>query len=219
MPHPTPKPPPPLGTLLWRPFLLFSLAPPLDQTLRWSNHALGFYNGILHIVVFFPSWLLLVVPWTVLIHALCRWRQRRRFLAWWTLAPACLPLAFVLIGLLLSPPTSHHRFHQFTGTNLPANAADLHHHFEGGGIADYGDTYSFGTTPNEVDRLIHDLDLEEVPSHEAWISPSILSPLPDSPDFRTWEGGTTYQTSKRNWHTFLLTDAKRTKVYLYICRT
>jgi hypothetical protein len=216
MTTPETKPPWSLEDLLWLSAILFHTPYIIDQTIRWTDHAWGFFNGIVHLAIFFPPWLVLIAPWTAIVHAVYRWRQWRRFLAPLALAPAAAPLLVISLGLLSTPPTPATRFQIFTGIQLPANTTRLQTHFTGGGIADKGDTYYFETTPIEVMRLIEALQLAPVENDLAALQ-SLLRPLPGGPDFQTWEGGHTYERldeHKRRAYA-LHTDTSQTRVYLY----
>jgi hypothetical protein len=46
------------GLLLLISFTLFNLGYIVDQTVRWSDHAQGFFNGVVHILFFGVGWCL-----------------------------------------------------------------------------------------------------------------------------------------------------------------
>lgn len=125
----------------------------------------------------------------------------------------------MLVSLLVDPPSPTKRFEKFTKTSLPGNAWDLHFRFTGGGIADYGDTYYFKTTPSEVDRLIEELGLveDEVYGQEG-MSYTIIKTLEDCPDFSSWEGSKQFKgwDERRHWFYYLITDSTRTQVYVMV---
>lgn len=126
----------------------------------------------------------------------------------------------VTIGVLLvEPPTPSRRFRNFAKTEMPENARNLHYHFTGGGVADYGDTYYFETTPEEVDRIIVRMHLDEDKFYgREGLTHTSIKKLADCPDFSTWKGARQYKgwDETRNWFYYLITDASRTRVYIMI---
>ena len=196
-------------------FVLCNLAFIIDQTFRWSNHAEGFMNGIYHILFLGIAWLVYFIPWSLLIFTLYKWRKWKRFRTLWVLAPAIFIFLSMIAGLIFQPPIPAKRFKRFTRTELPANIQNLHYNFSGGGIADYYDTYYFETTPEEVDRIISAMGLDEnksYPAEEArYLSPSQLEVYPD---ISTWKDAKQYKSDNHAWFYILLTDASRTKVYI-----
>jgi len=207
------------GLLLLISFVLFNFGYIVDQTVRWSDHAHGFLNGVFHIFFFGIAWCFYLLPWSAVMFALYRWRKWQRFRTQWVLAPAALVLIATIGGLLFQPPTPSKRFKNFAKTELPANVQNLHYHFTGGGIADYGDTYYFETTPEEVERIISEMRLDEDEFYgQEGLTHTTVSPLADCPDFSTWDGAKQYRgwDDRQHWFYYLITDATRTKVYMMI---
>jgi hypothetical protein len=127
----------------------------------------------------------------------------------------------VAIGaLIIHPPTPRNRFRSFAKIELPANAGNLHFHFTGGGIADYGDTYYFETTPGEVERIIRELNLSQDSAYgfEGNYHTSIEK-IPGCPDFHSWVGARQYRgnDADENWFYSLITNSSKTQVYMRIC--
>ena len=127
--------------LLAASFAVFAFAGVLDQAVRWSHPLEGALNGLLQTIFTGFAWLFFVLPLSLGIHGLYRWRHWERHRTRAILAPASACVLFVLAGFVFDPPTPSHRLHRFTGARLPASARDLRTHFRGGGLADYGDTY------------------------------------------------------------------------------
>ena len=47
-------------------FLLFGLAVTLNQTLRWTDHWMGFMNGVFHTRILGFAWLIIyIAPWAL----------------------------------------------------------------------------------------------------------------------------------------------------------
>jgi hypothetical protein len=207
------------GLLLLISFALFNLGYIVDQTVRWSDHAQGFLNGVIHILFFGIAWCFYLLPWSLIVFGLYRWRGWKRFRTQWVLAPAVLVLLATIGGLLVQLPTPARRFKNFAKTELPANAENLNYHFSGGGVADYGDTYYFETTPEEVDRIIGDMRLEEDEYYgREGLTHTSVSALPGCPDYSTWKAAKQYKgwDDKQHWFYYLITDDSRTKVYMMI---
>ena len=113
------------------------------------------------------------------------------------LVPSILAICWVLVIFIVDPPAARSRFKKFTGVELPKNARDLGFSGEGGGLADFCDTYFFQSTPDEVDRLIRDLGLEEDTFWNGRKSSGLPGlPLPGCPDFRTWQNSRHYHAEK-----------------------
>lgn len=198
-------------------FTLVNLGYIIDQTIRWSDHVIGFYNGVVHVIFIGIAWCFWFLPWSLIIFALYRWRKWTRFRALWVLAPAVLVLLSILGGLVLNPPTPEWRFKAFAKTELPTNARNLHFDFSGGGVADYNDTYYFETTPEEVDRIIAEMGLRENGDYgRTEFAYAAISLLPNCPDYSTWEDAKQYLGDMESWRYYLITDASRTKVYIMI---
>lgn len=207
------------GMLLIISFALFNLGHIVAQTLRWTDHFQGFLNGVFHIMVFGIVWCFSLLPWSLIVFGLYRWRSWKRFRTQWVLAPAVLVLLATIGGLLFQPQTPARRFKSFTKTELPMNVQNLHCHFTGGLIADYSDTYYFETTPEEVGRIIRDMRLDEDEFYgQEYLTYTIVSRLPGCSDFSKWEGVKLYQgwDDKEHWFYYLITDASNTKVYMVI---
>jgi len=200
-------------------FGLFNLGPMLVSIFRYTNPFHGFLNGLFHVFVFGLVWIVYLLPWSLLIYALYRWRKWSRFRIHWVLAPAILWTLLSIASLIIDPPTAKRRFLTFAGTNLPTNNQDLHRDFTGGGLTDYSDTWYFRTTPDEVDRLILEMKLEPDKQYgDKEISYTPIRPLTGWPDLNAWEGAVQYQRcdEKSGWFYYLITDATRTQVYILI---
>ena len=207
------------GLLLLISFVLFNLGYIIYQIVRWSDHAQGFLNGLIHILVFGTAWCLYLLPWSLIVFGLYRWFSWKRFRAQWVLAPAVLVFLATTGGLLFQPPSPTRRFKKFAKTELPASAENLHYHFSGGGVSDYGDTYYFETSPEEVDRIIREMRLDEDEYNgQEGLGHKVVSVLPGCPDYSRWEGAKQYKgwDDKRHWFYYLITDGSRTKVYMMI---
>ena len=133
--------------------------------------------------------------------------------------PSILIMILLAASLIIDPQNPANRFNRFAKTELPINAQDINFRFSGGGFADYADTYYFKTTSKEVDRLIADLGLAEDEFYgRKGMSHTIVSPLPGSPDFSSWEGSKQFKgwDERQHWFYYLITDSTRTQVYVMI---
>jgi hypothetical protein len=204
--------------------LLSFLASPvgytIDQTFRWTNHWDGFLSGLIQGGMLGIPWCLIyVLPWSLIILGLYRWRRWQRFRTQWILAPSILIVIVMIGSLIVDPPSPTRRFKNFAKTELPANAQNLNFRFSGGGFADYADTYYFKTTPEEVDRIIADMGLaeDELYGREG-LSHTTVSRLDGCPDFSSWEGAKQFQgwDDRQHWFYYLITDSTRTEVYVMV---
>ncbi|MCX6995696.1 MAG: hypothetical protein NTV49_01080 [Kiritimatiellaeota bacterium] len=205
------------GLLLLISFALFNIGPIIDQTIRWTDHLHGFINGVFHILMFGIAWYIYILPWSLVIFALYRWRKWKRFRTHWVLAPVLLAVATTLWSLIVDPPTPTNRFKRFAHAELPSNARNLHFYFSGGGIADYSDTYYFETIPEEVDRLVARMNLEKDEFYgKEDVSYTPITALPGCPNFTAWNGAQQYRHDNKGWFYYLITDASKTQVYILI---
>lgn len=143
-----------------------------------------------------------------------------RFRTQWILAPSFLISAVMVGSLIFDPPTPSKRFAKFAKTTLPTDLRDIHYRFRGGGFVDYADTYYFTTSPSEVERLIHDVGLEENKTYSSrFMTDSGFPPLPCCPDYNGWEGAKQFTgwDDRQHWFYYLITDSTRTQVYVMVC--
>jgi hypothetical protein len=201
-------------------FLAFPFGYTIDQTFRWTNHWEGFLSGLIQGGMLGIPWCLIyILPWSLIIFGLYRWRRWQRFRTQWILAPSILIVAVMIGSLIVSPPSPAKRFKNFAKTELPANAQDLCFRFSGGGIADYADTYYFKTTSEEVDRIIADMGLEEDEFYgREGMSHTTITQLKGCPDFSSWEGAKQFKgwDERQHWFYYLITDSTRTQVYVMV---
>lgn len=197
-------------------FILYNSGFILDQTVQWTDHYNGFINGIFHILVYSIVWCVEILPWSVLIYVLYRWKKWERFRTYWILAPAILILIGISASLILSPSTPAKRFKSFAKADLPTNATGLKFNFRGGGLADYGDTYYFKTSPNEVERLIMQMHLQKEEDFIADSSYTPIGTLPNCPDFKTWTNAKQYRNHAGVWFYYLIVNGSKTEVYILI---
>jgi hypothetical protein len=197
-------------------FFLFTGSFVLDQAFRWSDPLAGIANGIFHIPITGVGWLIYGLIPTLLIYALYRWQGWARFRTLAFLLPA-FPVLFTTIANLISNPTTpESRLKKYTGADLPATAREIHTHFTGGGICDYGDTYAFRCSAADTAKLIETLNLTE--ANPGQRSGPFHRPAPDWPDPSTWADATTYVGGTENevWYFFLTTDSTREQVFIYV---
>lgn len=210
--------------------LLFILPYIIIETLSWTDRWSGFSNGLFHSIFASLSWCFTLLPWSVLIWFLYRKHEWKRFRSVWVLAPVILLSLYSMGSYFIDPPTAEKRFSRFAKTEFPANAKDLHYYFSGGGLADYHDVYYFTTTPEEVDRLITEMNMKETHLPRISTEPTaakqdialrnsmIQSPLEGCPDPREWNDPLLYRGEiiDTGWFFELITDSSKTKVYISI---
>jgi len=193
------------GIVLLISFILFNLGFLVDFAAGWSNFFLGLTSGLFYLIFFSFAWGLVILPWSVVILALHDRFKWQRFRTQWALAPAVLMLIYTIGGLIVEPQTPSQRFNKFAHTELPHNVQDLHYSFSGGGITDYTDIYYFETTPEEVDRLISEMQLEvDMSSKRNGVIDGAIPTLDGAPDYSTWQGTQQYQGWARWWGVVLL---------------
>jgi len=211
------------GHILLISFVVYSLGYIIDQTVRWTDHLRGFMNGVLQSTVPFGfQWCILVLPWSVMIFALYRWRKWRRFRTHLVLAPAVVWLIVSIGSLIVYPPTPSNRFKQFVKIDLPKNIQNLRYDFTGGGLADYRDSYYFQTTPEETDRLITEMKLAPAGpfARDGTDGPSdwAVEIPPGFSDITQWQGAVLYRRTDdlTGWYYSLITDSNKTRVYIEV---
>lgn len=205
---------PHFGLLLLTSFALFISACVLDQAVRWSNPFEGALNGVLQTVFTGFAWLFFILPLSLGIYGLYRWRrwERHRIIA--ILAPSLACHLLVLAGFVFDPPTPSHRLHRFTGAQLPSTGHNFRTHFTGGGLADVLDTYYFRCSAAETDRLISELGLKIADQYDQ--DKFATAPFPDWPQPSDWVGKRVYRGGREHWFYYLATDAAREQVYLLV---
>jgi len=223
----TPDPAPLRNPLpLWVIVLLWILLPwaayVIDQTFRWTDHAQGFANGVFHIWILGIASLCYGTPWLLAVWGLYRWRGWRKYRTAWMLAPAVAMAVYCLGVLLVNPPTPARRFQSHVNVELPKNVQNLQWSFSGGGFDGFTDTYYFKTSPEEVGRLIMEMNLT-LDTGGTIRNASGLPRLPDAPDPAQWPGVVRFfrhgQGEQAGWGYELLTDATRTHVFIRIMST
>lgn len=211
---------------LWVIVVLWILLPwaayVIDQTFRWTDHAQGFANGVIHIWILGIGSLCYGTPWLLAIWGLYRWRGWRKYRTAWMLAPPVAMALYCLGVLIVNPPTPARQFQSSTNVKFPKNVQNLHWAFSGGGFDGSVETYYFRTSPEEIGRLIMEMDLDFDGSAIAG-NTSRLTRLPGAPDPAKWPGVVRFSgqgTGERSgWGYELLTDATRTQVYISIMST
>ena len=192
----------------------------------WSDWRLGLISGAGNgVFVGGVVTLVIGVPWAI---AIWFWFEKMGWSRWRTfilIVPALLvmamgPLSFVNYLNTRTPPA---RFEQTTGCELPENLKNFRYHFSGGGFADYGDTYSFQTTPEEVDRLIREMELTggggEVEvcywMEEDGGESGVLRGFPGVEGWESIEGHG-WNDDHHHWYFELVHDETKTKVIIYL---
>lgn len=201
--------------ILW--ILLLWGAYVIDQTLRWTDRAQGFANGLFHLPFYVIAGLCFATPWLLAIWGLYRWRGWRKYRSASMLAPAFV-LALVSLGaLVVDPPTPARRFKERMNLELPNSVRNLRWHFSGGGFVDITDVYYFQTSLEETVRLIEAMDLS-LDRSSAALDALHLPQLPEAPDPAQWPGLARFirhgEGELKHWTYELFTDATRTHVFI-----
>lgn len=207
-----------LGLLLVVSFVISVSSYIVDQAVRWSDHFRGAFNGLVHVFLFGFLWLLLVLPLSLVIYGLFRWRGWQRFRSSAILLPAIVFFILGVTNLLTDPPTAANRLRRLANVELPPTAREIRTHFIGGGIADYEDIYFFRCAPDDTESLIRALILQPATQD---FNQNLFerAPFPLWPDPSTWAGSTLYrgESEDGSWFFYLRTDAAREQVYLLVC--
>ena len=199
---------------------LFVAAYAVNEAFRWTDHLQGFANALRHGPFIIMPWLVVVIPWSLLVAGLYKWRKWVKFRTHVVIAPSYMMLALAIVGLVMDPPTAAKRFESRSGIPLPDHVKNLECHFSGGGFIDYTDRYYFETTSAEVDRLIEGMDLKERELYrvnQRYLF--MLESLPGCPDYHDWPNARLYERAdpaKSSWFYYLITDESRTQVYIMI---
>ncbi|WP_395715766.1 hypothetical protein [Prosthecobacter sp.] len=197
-------------------FGVFCFGLVVDQAARWTDHLAGIVNGLFQCIYMGIAWCLYLLPWSLLVFGLYRWRKWKRFRTHWMVAPSAAFFVLVLVILLIEPPTAANRFRSIAKVELPSTAIDLHYSLSGGGLADYGDQYYFKCRPEDVSKLIEVMKLAEDQSYKGPGSYSIISGLPGCPDPDSWTGSKQFRRDTETWFYYLLTNHNKTEVYVFI---
>ena len=210
-------------------FLLFNLGFIVDQTFRWSNPVEGFINGVLHMAFMGLAWCFFLLPWSLIIFALYRWRKWQRHRTAWLLAPAIAAFVLPIIGLVIERPTPRRTFAQMIVSPVPESVRNLKVFRSGGGVADYTYIIYFEIDPADFKTVIASRpfelsgrELNNVPIFRtSWGTNTVRSEFRNSVGSAGWpspyEWGEvevyTYHTKDRGWFYHIITDKEHRKVY------
>ncbi|QTN32646.1 hypothetical protein HZ994_09975 [Akkermansiaceae bacterium] len=200
-------------------FVIFNAGFVISQALSWSNHLAGFANGLIHSLFFVFGWAMLFIPWGTAVFLGFRKRQDKSRRTRWMLAPAWIVFIIFLGGLAFDYPTPKKRFERLAKVGFPSEAEGLSTEFTGGGFADYGDTYYFRTTSDEIGRIIREKGMEEDEFFgKEGMSSTPVKPPADWPDFNDWEGAKQYRwmDGQSHWFMYLITDSAKTQAYIFV---
>ena len=212
---PIPKQPS-LVILLGVSFWLFVGSFILNDMIRWTNPWAGFVSAWGQSGIYGIVWLGVGLVPGLLIAGISRqggWWGRSRTIA--VLLPGIGMFCYMLSSLIMNPPTASHRFKRFTGVDFPSSAREVRTNFTGGGIADYSDAYLFHCAPADTEKLIADLKMEPADSYTSY--PYL--PAPGWPEPSAWTESPLYYGEGKGpgeWYYFLLTNASRDEVYLFV---
>mgnify|MGYP000032353437 CR=1 FL=1 len=217
------------GWVLLLSFGIFHLGPLVDQTVRWSDHLRGFMNGVFHIIFYTFGWGIYLLPWSLIVYGLYRWRKWKRFRTAWTIAPAFLVWVLVIIGFVSDPPTSKGAFEKLITRPLPESVKNLNVYRSGGGVADYTYLFYFEIDPEDFDKVLSSRAFErlELSVNDMWMFQSsganssrpvykrLLGDVSDLPSPHDWEEAEIYEiyTENRLWRYRILTDKTHRQVY------
>ncbi|MCG8599749.1 MAG: hypothetical protein MI807_06370 [Verrucomicrobiales bacterium] len=208
-----------LGYALLISLFLLVIAYIAAESLGWSNTWHGISNGVRHSILVIPIWIVFFLPWGLGVFAIYRATKWNRFRTAWVIFPSMFFLCWAFLKATLFAEQPEERFERFSGAAFPGRCENLEYFFSGGGLADYIDTYYFETTPDEINRLIHELKLKADTEFRISEFPHIpISKLPNSPDWRKWQGLRLLKnnTKSSNWIYYLLTNDQRDRAYVKI---
>jgi len=197
-------------------FSFFALPYLIHQTFSWTDHWLGFNNGIFHVLLFGMIWCFLFLPYSLVVYGFYRWKKWRRFLALWIVGPMLLFFLNNISLIFHLPPSPHKRFQHFTKVEMPVDIQNLHYSFSGGGFADYSDTYYFKCRAKDTEKLIKEFKFKNFKIiDKRFIHYSVRS-LPGCPEYKNWFGGKMYKRIDDTWFFYLVTDKTETEVYILV---
>ena len=199
--------------------VIFNSGYVISQTLRWTDHLHGLFNGLIHSMFFSFGWAMFFLPWSLAVFYCFSKKADKARRNQWILAPAWLVLILMVGGIALDPPTVKKRFERMANVSFPSHVENLNTKFTGGGLMDYGDTYYFRTSSAEIQRIIREKQmLEDEFFGKHGMSSTMMKPLPGSPDFKSWEGAKQYQwfDSRNHWFAYLITDSSKTQAYIFV---
>ncbi len=219
------------GLVLLISFAVFNLGQIVDQTFRWTNHAHGFMNGVFHVMIYGIAWCIYLIPWSLVILGLYRWRKWKRFRTAWLLGPALLACALPLAGLVVDPPTAKGTFEKMIVRPMPESVSNLKAFRSGGGIADYTYLLYFEIDPKDFDKVLKsrpfelsDGRLNDVSMFRTSVGTNSVRAAFDyflGDDASTWpsphDWGEVevyeYNTENHHWWYHVVTDKEHRRVY------
>jgi hypothetical protein len=162
----------------------------IDQTIRWTDHSRGFWNGLVHSGLMVLVSVMYGTPWLLGVAAIYRWRGWRRFRGVWMLAPVMGFTLWLLVLLVVQPPTPSNRLRELSGVNIPADARNLRWYHEGSALAGGPcDRWYFEASPDSIRRFLSELKLTRHSSVGNNGRSILLSSPPGWADPWQWSGG------------------------------
>lgn len=203
-----------LWKLLGIPYLIFHAVVLVSQMLSWTQRGDGFWNGVFVSVLTSFDWVVIALPWGMLVHWIYRRQGWLRFRKILILAPALFLCGSLLMKLCKYPPTPAGIFHQYTKVKLPGEIHDLSWWSGGGGFDGFAGDYSFRTENRAVtEQLIRDLDMTPEPETSTWKgAPFHVA----DPGFKQGEKLTVFRVQQELRFITLFTNQDHTRIYLII---
>jgi hypothetical protein len=182
-------------------------------------------NFLFVLPILFIMWLFLGLPWCLVMKFIGRVTKRGRLGETLVLAPAVL---LFFNGLVSASPDSsawRTRFNEISGVELPANVEGLRVQHEFGGCANGSTTYYFRTTPDEMDRLISELQFYNANDRSVIYGgvdmPELVLKLRNCPSSDSWDGRQLWLGGKHLklalWAEMIV-DADKTQAYIKFYR-
>ena len=206
-----------VGGRFWRLCAISLLLAPVPYsillTVRWTDHWEGFLGSLLMSPLWAVAWGMTILPYCLAVRLLFHLFGWRRHFAKIVLGPSVALVVFQAVITALYPPTAESEFRRFARIELPGDAAGVRYRFVGGNIVPYRLVFHFRTRPEEIDRLVSDMDLAPwVPAE----GEEPFSPLAGCPDYRAWQGARAYRRNDGDYERILVADGERTQAYVAI---
>lgn len=212
---------------------VFELPMVLFAVFTWSDHSEGLKYGLLFCVPMMGLvWFLLVLPWSLVVLWLYRWRGWRRFRTAWVLAPSVIWLLFPVGSLLIDPPTPKRMFELLVVSPMPESVSNLRMFRSGGVPAPLRCLFYFEIAPEDFPTILEskpftlatqklgdpppfwpstDDKSEMVSTIRALVGDASSWPMPDG-----WEGIEVYRylTEGETEYT-VVADQEHRRIYFY----
>jgi hypothetical protein len=170
----------------------------------------GLINGVFlgtGVSIFYLLWCALVC-----IVSRNRWSSWRKPLL---MLPPLLVFGSAVVSLIKDSPSAENAFRKYMEAPFPDRTENLRYYSRGGGITDRTTVWCFETTPEAVEKLMDEMNLESMRYWSPEDSGSFPCrwPFPEAPNLQRWKGSEYHEGRSSSSFRYLIIDKDRRLVY------